>query len=218
MRMFRLFLLLALSLALAAAACSRRPRSTADVPRSISQAYTVTVAPFTQPIDTGQLIAGILPDPQGRINARDLPDLDQRLRTILSTETRHRYKFITASDRPLDLTLFHAAGQPQGLPFWLAYGRRMGADLLLVPQVLDWHERQGSKAGVTQSAHVRVEFFLLNIPQKALMGRSVFEEKQEGLVNNLLNVGAFIKRRGQWVSAAQLSEDGMRRAARELGL
>ena len=210
-------LLPALMVALAASACARRPRSTAEVPRSLSQAYVVTVAPFTQPIDPSQVIAGQIPERQGRIAEEQMPDLDQRLRTILSTETRHRYKFVSRLERP-DLTRFHSSGQPQALPLWLAYGRKVGADLLLVPQLLDWHERQGSKAGVTEPAHVRVEFFLLHIGKGLVMGRSVFEERQQGLVDNLLNVGAFIKRKGQWVTAAQLCEDGMRKAAKELGL
>ena len=89
---------------------------------------------------------------------------------------------------------------------------------MLVPQVLDWHEREGSEAGVTSSAHVRVEFFLLNIDNESLGPRSVFEEKQVGLTENLLTVGEFFKRKGQWVSARQLSVDGMRKAVKELGL
>ena len=50
------------------------------------------------------------------------------------------------------------------------------------------------------------------------MSRSVFEEKQEGLVDNLMNVGTFFKRRGQWVTAEELTEDGMRKAVKDMGL
>ena len=50
------------------------------------------------------------------------------------------------------------------------------------------------------------------------MSRSVFEEQQEGLVDNLLNVGTFFKRHGQWVTAEELSEDGMRKAVKDMGL
>lgn len=214
----RLLLLPALIIALIACACSRRPRSTADVPRTVSQAYVVHVAPFTQPITSGQLITGHIPEPQGRIAEEQLPSLDQQMRTILSTETKRRYKFITAVDHPKDLTRFHSSGQPQALPLWLAYGKKQGAQLLLVPQVLDWHEREGSGAGVINPAHVRVEFFLLNVDKGLIMGRSVFEEKQQGLVDNLLNVGSFIQRRGQWVTAEQLCVEGIRKAAKDLGL
>ena len=62
---------------------------------------------------------------------------------------------------------------------------------------------------------MRVEFFLINVAAGTVMSRSVFEERQEGLVDNLLKVGSFIKRRGQWVTAEQLSVDGMEELGRE---
>ncbi|MBQ9407292.1 MAG: hypothetical protein IJU37_11230 [Desulfovibrio sp.] len=215
---FRVLLLFTLSLALIASACSRRPRSTADVPRNVSQAYVVYVAPFTQPIVTGQLITGSIPEPQGRIPETQLPLLDQDMRSILSTETQRSYKFITSLDHPREVMHFHNAGQPQALPLWLAYGKKQGAQLLLVPLVLDWHEREGSDAGVTTPAHVRVEFFLINVDRGFVMSRSIFEEEQQGLVDNLLKVRSFFQRRGKWVTARQLCADGIRKAAKDLGL
>ena len=65
---------------------------------------------------------------------------------------------------------------------------------------------------------MRVEFFLINVANGSIMTRSVFEEKQEGLVDNLMNVGTFFKRRGQWVTAEELTEDGMRKAVKDMGL
>ena len=214
----RMLLLPALCLLMIACACSRRPSSTADVPRVISPSYVISVAPFTQPINASQLIAGHIPDNQGRIADEQLPSLDRRFQTVLNAGAKRQYKFINAIDLPKDLTRFHSSEQPQALPLWVAYGKKQGAQLLLVPQVLDWHERQGSKAGVTQPAHVRVEFFLINIANGNVMSRSVFEEQQEGLVDNLLNVGTFFKRHGQWVTAEDLSEDGMRKAVKDMGL
>ena len=214
----RMLLLPALCLLMIACACSRRPSSTADVPRVISPSYVISVAPFTQPINASQLITGHIPDNQGRIADEQLPSLDSRFQTVLNADSKRQYKFINTIDLPKDLTRFHSSEQPQALPLWIAYGKKQGAQLLLVPQVLDWHERQGSNAGVTQPAHVRVEFFLINIANGHVMSRSVFEEQQEGLVDNLLNVGTFFKRRGQWVTAEDLSEDGMHKAVKDLGL
>ena len=104
------------------------------------------------------------------------------------------------------------------MPRWIEYGKKQGAQVLLIPQVLDWHEREGSTAGVTQSAHVRIEFFLLRVDTGSIMDRSVFEEKQLGLSENLLNMGSFLKRKGQWVTAEDLSVESMRKAVKDLGL
>lgn len=211
-------LLVVLSLVLALGACSKRPRSTADVPRNLSASYTITVAPFTQPINTSQLIMGRIPENQGRAPEDMLMALDMRMRHVLTTDTNRQYKFIGLRTLPKDLTTFHSSEQPQALPRWIEYGKKQGAQVLLIPQVLDWHEREGSTAGVTQSAHVRVEFFLLRVDTGSIMDRSVFEEKQLGLTENLLNVGSFLKRKGQWVNAEDLTVEGMRKAVKDLGL
>ncbi|MDE7241794.1 hypothetical protein [Desulfovibrio sp.] len=214
----RLSILLAGVLLLTLAACARQPGSTADVPRHVSQGHRISVAPFTQPLHPGQLIVGQIPEPQGRIPHDALVALDRELREVLITGTNRQYTFIPRQNLPADLTNAHSTGQPGALPRWVAYGRQHGAQYLLIPQVLDWHEREGSSAGVTQSAHVRVEFFLVNVAGGELGPRSIFEEKQVGLTENLLTVGEFFKRKGAWVSAQELAVDGMKKAVKDLGL
>ena len=176
------------------------------------------MAPFTQPLHPGQLIVGQIPEMQGRIPHDALVALDRELREVLITGTKRQYTFIPRQNLPADLINAHSTGQPGALPRWLAYGREHGAQYLLIPQVLDWHEREGSSAGVTQSAHVRVEFFLVNVAEGEAPARSIFEEKQVGLTENLLTVGEFFKRKGAWVSAQDLAVDGMKKAVRDLGL
>ena len=87
--------ILALCLVLALCACSRRPRSTAEVPRSLPAAFAVSVAPFTQPRNASQLIAGRIPENQGRITPEDMEALNLQLRHILTAESKRQYSFIT---------------------------------------------------------------------------------------------------------------------------
>ena len=89
-----ILLLIILSLVMALGACSKRPRSTADVPRNLSAAYTITVVPFTQPVNASQLIMGRIPEDQGRIPEDMLTALDMRLRHVLTTQTSRQYKFV----------------------------------------------------------------------------------------------------------------------------
>ncbi len=200
------------------AACQRQPTSTADLPRHLSKTYRISVAPFTQPINPSQLIAGQLPEDQGRIIQEDLLRLDMDLRDMLQSQKNRDYFFISNDAPRRGLQTAHSSGQPGALADWIQFGRRHNAQLLLVPMVLNWHEREGSQAGAEKSAHVRVEFFLLNIDTGQLVDRSAFEEKQVGLIDNLLNVGDFIKRKGKWVSARELAMEGMGKAIKELGL
>ena len=176
------------------------------------------MAPFSQPIDTSQLIAGRIPENQGRIPKTMLPDLDRRFRHILLTESHRTYSFIELPPEAPKESEYHSSEQPQALPRWIAYGKRHGAQMLLVPMVMDWHQREGSRGGVTRPAHMRLEFFLLNVADGSLAARSSHEEEQVGLADNLLTVGSFIKRRGAWVTAEDLSAEGMHKAVKELGL
>ena len=205
-----------LSLLVLTGGCNRKPASTADVPRSLSHQYKIAVAPFTQPRDISQLIMGQLPQPQA---ARDvLIAQDRQLRDVLYTTTKRSYDFLPRT-RPLpDLKRFHTSERPQALPLWVEYARKTSADILFIPQVLTWRDRQGSAAGVTEPAHVRLEFFLLNIKEGNIIGHSVYEVEQQGLTENLLNVGDFFKRQGKWVTAEELAREAMIKAVKDLNL
>ncbi len=205
-------------LACALAGCAQKRSSTADVPRLLSSSYKISVAPFTQPTNPSQLITGQIPEEQGRIAKDALESLDLQLREALMTKTKRQYVFIPRQNLPKDWTSAYSTGQPSALGRWVEYGKKHGAMYLLIPQVLDWHERQGSQAGVTSSAHVRVEFYLVNINDQNAINRSTFEEKQVGLVDNLLGVADFVRRKGQWVTAQDLAVDGMAKAVKDLGL
>ena len=207
-----------LSLLVLTGGCNRKPASTADVPRSLSHQYKIAVAPFTQPRDISQLIMGQLPQPQA-LAARDvLVAQDRQLRDVLYTSTKRSYDFLPRT-RPLpDLKRLHTAERPQALPLWVEYARKTSADILLIPQVLTWRDRQGSAAGVTEPAHVRLEFFLLNIKEGNIIGHSVYEVEQQGLTENLLNVGDFFKRQGKWVTAEELAREAMTKAVKDLNL
>lgn len=214
----KLLLLLLILTATGLYACSRQPRGTAEIPRLLPTSYRIAVAPFTQPRNPYHLISGQIPENQGLIAHDELLALDRSLKNVLLSDTKRAYDFIPRKNLPVNWSEARSAGQPGALGRWLAYGKQEGAEYLLIPQILDWHEREGSEAGVTSSAHIRVEFYLLNIAREGVQDRSIFEEKQVGLIDNLLTVGEFVKRRGQWVTAQELTVDGMRKAIKDLGL
>ncbi len=194
-------------------------KSTADVERSSSVIpldLTIGVVPFSQPLSTSELITGFIPENQGRITSDVLGQLDLMLRTNLHG-TGRTYSWLPAP-LAINRTNYHESEMPQALQQWLAYGMDYRVDFLLVPQVLNWHQREGSRAGVTNSAHVRVEFFLLDIRHGRIFRRSVFEEKQLGLANDLSRVGTFFKRGGGWVKAEELIQESIDKAIDELGL
>lgn len=197
-------------------ACQKRTPRGAELPSAIPYDIKVGVACFSQPLTTSELIAGHIPENQGRVPTDALVKLDAALRADLAA-TKRLYTWLP--DRAENPNHgYHDSGTPLALAQWVAYGKQYHIDMLVVPQILNWHERQGSSAGVTSSAHVRAEFFLLDLKNGRILRRSIFEEKQVGLVDNILGVGDFLKRKGSWVEAEVLAREAMAKAIKELGL
>jgi len=207
---------LAVFLLTSLSACQKRtPQEHA--PTVIPLEFRVGVAWFTQPTTTSELVTGQLPNNQGKINPSLLPDLDNILARTLSQESNRQYVTLPAPQSTPSM-LSHESGTPGALRTWIAIGRRADVDLLVVPQIINWQERDGGEAGVATGASIKVEFYLIDIPRERLFKRSVFEEQQVGLSDNLLTLGKFVKRKGRWVSAMELTQEGMIKAIKEFGL
>lgn len=196
------------------AACQKRPAP--RVANAPAYNQKIGILGFTQPINTSQLLRGSLPENQGRIAPDTLVALDRLLVGDLAA-TKRLYTFIPV-DHVVNSTDYHESGRPQGINHWTEYVSQYDIDLLLVPQILNWHQRKGSGAGVTDPAHVRAEFYLLNVKTGKIVKFVTFEEKQAGLVDNMLGVGDFFKRKGAWVTAEDLTQEAITAAIKELGL
>lgn len=178
---------------------------------------TVGVAPFTQPVQATQLLAGYVPEQQGRIPAESLLKLDDALADKLAATGRH-YTILPRSvaDGPL---LEDGQGRRSALATWIQRAREAGVDVLLVPQVIDWRERVGGTAGVVTPAAVTADFFLIDAREPgALLQRSHYAVEQQALTSNLLSMGSFFKRKGKWITAEELTAEGMAKAIKEFGL
>ena len=211
-----LITILAVLLLASLGACQKRtPKEHA--PTMIPQEFRIGVAWFTQPTTTSELITGQLPNRQGKITPGALSDLDSTLARTLSQQGNRQY--VTLSAPPsMPSMQHHESGSPQGLRTWLEIGRNADVDLLFVPQIIHWQERDGGEAGVAKGAAVKVEFYLVDITRARLLKRFIFEEQQIGLTDNLLTVDKFFKRKGRWVSATELTQEGMSKAIQEFGL
>lgn len=209
-----LWLLLLTCVALLPACQSRLLTPPTDKHYPVPIDLRLGVASFVQPLNTSQLITGILPEKQGRVPAGAFPTLDSQLRADL---TQRPYVWLPVREASPTANL-HDAATPQALPHWIAFARQHKVDLLLVPYMIDWHQREGSGAGVVNPAYIKAEFYLIDARQGRLIRRSLVEERQVGLTDNLLTVGDFVKRKGVWVTAEELAREATAKAVKELGL
>ena len=212
-----MFPLLSLLLCIGLWACQK---SVAPHPLEHS-ALTVGVAPFVQPLTRVDLLAGFIPDPQGRATPEQLAALDSMFEEKLRSRAVN-FRFLSRTGLP-SVPVLDEQGRRSALATWLDYARRQKVDLLVLPMLLDWQERQGGDMGVTSPAAVSMDVFLLDTRDasaRALPGggeipvvqRSHYAETQEALASNLLGIGDFFKRKGKWVTAEALCGEGMDKA------
>lgn len=204
--------LLALTLLAVLTGCSQHPRSPAPLPEA-----TIGVAAFTQPTAMADLLAGYIPENQRKVSEETFAALDRAFNETLRGKTRRVYTFAAAGSA-LSAAEGRSRGRPQALAYWVEVGRQANVDFLLVPQIIDLRERQGGDMGVTQSASVMMDVFLISVQSGTLVSRSNYDEKQVGLADNLLEVGKFVGRGGKWLTALDLAREGMQKAIKEFGL
>ncbi|MEW5774366.1 MAG: hypothetical protein AB1916_12670 [Thermodesulfobacteriota bacterium] len=211
----RPFFALALAACLLLPACSGRkaPRAAAKV------SGTLAVAAFTQPRYDWELLAGYIPDNAQLVEPQVLRDLDARLDAFLDANKQLSAIPARLTRQCQEIAVYEQKGsRSSALKYWLEVGRCMGADSLLVPQLVYWAERDGSEMSVRSAAAVILDLYLVDVKGQALAGRFHFDETQLSLTENLLDAGKFMKRGGKWITAGQLAGEGIEKGLTEIGL
>lgn len=209
---FRYLILAAAALAMLAG-CQKK----ADQELLIAPELTVAVAPYTQPMQTTDLLSGFIPEGQKKIPAETLASLDDAFRSRLGSKGR-KYVMLRRSDIQGDMAR-DARGRRSALATWVERARAAGADMIIVPQAVELRELVGSKAGAVSSASVNEDFYLIDAREPAaLLRRSHFAEEQKALSEDLTKIGTFFKRGGGWLTAGELAAEGMDKAVEAFGL
>lgn len=212
----RHFLLATLLLLTFTVGCSQTatPRGGAPLP-----AVTVGVVGAVQPTGTTDLLAGFIRDSRELASGEALQGFDSNMMKLLREQAgaSRSFRFIQPG-MGVNPSEPRTEKNATALQHWLTVGRDNNLELLIIPQILTWHEREGSAAGAVSSAEVDINFYLLDVKEGALLQRSHFAEKQEGLASNLLTAGSFFRRGGKWVTAQDLAGEAVVKMIKEFGL
>jgi hypothetical protein len=176
------------------------------------------LAGFTQPKMPSDMLAGYLVENTPTVEAVDLNELDAEFASVLAKESRHSFNSRESAAHCRRVVGVETGSPRAALRTWSAVGRCMGVDLLVVPQIMEYRERDGGPLGVVTPARVVSDVFVVDVRNEALVSRSRFDETQIGLTGNLLDTDKFFKRGAHWVTAAELAREGMEKAVKELGL
>jgi hypothetical protein len=77
-----------------------------------------------------------------------------------------------------------------------------------------FQERIGGDYSVEKPASVGFHMHLLE--NMTVKKSFTFDEEQKPVLHNLLGIGKFLKRRGKWIDATSLSEEGIKKGLEEL--
>lgn len=194
--------------------CSRTKKS---APTPLPE-VSIAVAWVNQPRSMDDLLAGVMISEQAFVGEKVLLSLDKALHQVL-VESSDRQFINIAESYSCQVKVSKVEKKDRtALDYWIQVGACLDADMILVPQLTQWYELEGSGMGAERPASVTMDFYLIDVKRQQLVGRYHFEETQQTLTDNLLNIDKFVDRGGQWLSAVDLAKEGMRQAVEELGL
>ena len=188
---------------------------------------TIGIVGANQPKGTVDLLAGYIPEDRTLASEDALLEFDRSMLQLLKERTGRKYIFIpfvqgfdTLRNAGKKKTGGNSGSRGGALAYWTREGKQAKVDVLIVPHILDWQERVGGEAGVTEAAAVNLDFYLIDVrgQEGVLVARSHFQEKQEGLANNLMNFDTFLRRGAKWLTTGELAMEGMEKMIVEFGL
>lgn len=195
-------------------ACVQEPYAPATPPTGT----TVGIVAATQPTGTVELMAGYIPEERQKAPQTALLTFDTQMIALVRQNCTYTRTVVALPSEQLSASSNKDAGENSAADHWIAVGARAGVDLLILPQILHWHEREGGEMGAGDSAEVFIQFFLIDVNAKKIAARSVMREKQQSLSGNLLDIRTFLKRGGKWLTAQQLADEGIINMTKEFGL
>lgn len=201
---------------LALTACSGRFQGSSTPPLP---AVTFAVAPCSQPLVLNELLAGNIPEVQEKISTAELQNLDTAFDALLHRETSRAFVSSFRVQPVYELALRDSdQNKHNPIEFWAGIGKKVDVEYLLIPVILNWHERTGGDSSAFSPASVTLDLLLMDVKNKELVSRYHFDETQETLSDNLLEFGKYLERKGQWINATPLALEGLNQGIKELGL
>jgi hypothetical protein len=88
-------------------------------------------------------------------------------------------------------------------------GRLFAADAVLIGHVYRWQERVGTAYGVRDAASVAFDLNLINPADGRLLWKGRFDKTQRSLSEDLFDMETFVRSRGTWLTAEELSVLGL---------
>ena len=88
-------------------------------------------------------------------------------------------------------------------------GKTWNMDFIFIGVLFRFEERIGSSIGAEKPASVGFDVHLIRLKDEKMVWTGKFDETQRPLSENLFKIGSFVRRKGSWLTAEELSSVGM---------
>jgi len=92
---------------------------------------------------------------------------------------------------------------------FIQVGKTLNVDFIFIGVLFRFEERIGSHIGAEKPASVGFDVHLIRLKDEKMVWIGKFDETQRPLSENLLKMGAFVRRKASWLTAEELSSVGM---------
>jgi hypothetical protein len=96
------------------------------------------------------------------------------------------------------------------------FARELGVDYVFVGILNNYKERKGASRGIESPASVGFSLYLLQATTGSVVFEGSFDETQQALSENVLKASSFFKRGARWLTAGELSREGIADILEEL--
>ncbi len=128
---------------------------------------------------------------------------------LLMNDRSSRFVFSGPTDEMSARLQVDKHGAVRMAEFVAATGASNGVDAVLMGYIYHFKERVGTSYSVESPASVSFSLFLVRVKDGQIVWRGIFEETQQALSENILRIGAFIKRKARWITAREMAADGL---------
>ncbi|MEA3386175.1 MAG: hypothetical protein U9Q89_06970 [Thermodesulfobacteriota bacterium] len=97
-----------------------------------------------------------------------------------------------------------------------SFGEELKVDAVLYSKLFRFENRIGGEYSVKRPASVGFTLQIIRVSDGATLWRNTFDETQQALMENLMKAGLYRKTGLRWLTATQLADYGLNRAADEL--
>lgn len=182
----------------------------------------VAVLTFQEiPVDAFSSRASSLPGARSdHLPDKNDPDAANIIRGIFLSRVQGQSAYQLVDEGELSRLYRQAA--PDGISgenradFFKTIGKELTVDGLIIGQVYRYRERKGRSYAVEYPASVAFEIELIRTADGTVVWRGVFDKTQRSLLENLLDISSFQRRRGRWATARELAEEGVEDLIRKI--